>query len=157
MLTDYQHGLFVLGCFAQSEISLLQYFYTYSSRQSQEQQRGMIEERCKNWLNLLEQQQKPGFGLNHQAREGWGRFSVVPTLQRPNIFCIGLTSHWFLFYLLVILVILSVLQMHICVPWTFSAVYIAYHKLRANRNLTKSNELVNLSVTCRTKNGRIDF
>lgn len=157
MLTDYVHGLFVLGCVAQSEIPLLQYFYTYSSRQSLEQQRGTMKERCKSWLHLLKQPQKPGFGLNHQAREGWGRFNVVPTLQRPSIFCVGLTSHWFLFYLLSILVILSVLQMHVCVPSTFSAVYIAHHKLRAKRNLTKSKDLVNLSVTCGSKNCRINF
>lgn len=33
--------------------------------------------------------------------------------------------------------------MHVCVPSTFSAINIAYHKLRANRNLTKPRDLVN--------------
>lgn len=69
------------------------------------------------------------------VRDGGGS-RVVLASQTPNIFCIGLTSHWFLFYFLPIFVTLSVLQMHICVPST-SAVYITYHKLRANRNLTK--------------------
>lgn len=48
-------------------------FYIYSSWQSQEQQSGMIKERCKSWLNLLKQPRKPGFGLNHQV---WGMGEV---------------------------------------------------------------------------------
>lgn len=72
---------------------------------------------------LFQAQSKRGSGVDKTfpkrpqsqdlAHEGRGMFSVVPTLQRPNIFRMSLTFCWFLFYLLVVLVILSVLQMHI--------------------------------------------
>jgi len=46
---------------------------------------------------------------------------------------------------------------NVCVPSAFSAAFVVYHQLRANRNLTKNKDLVNLSITCRPKNCRIDF
>lgn len=95
MLIDYEH-LCWAGSHSQEYPSSTLIEPQFQAKP--EQQRGMIKESCKSWLNLLQQPQKHRFGLNHQAHEGWRRFSVVPTLQRPNMFCIGLTSHCLCFY-----------------------------------------------------------
>lgn len=91
--------------------------------------RSMIKERFKKWLNL-KQPQKTVFGLNHQAHEGWGWFSVVPSLQRSSIFCIDLISHWFLIYHCSLL---SPRNIYVC-----PQLFLQHSKLRAKRNLTQT-------------------
>lgn len=134
MLTDYEHSPFV-GLHRTLKSSSGNAFP------------GTIKERFQSCLNLPKRAPKARIWLMRE-----GGCSVWFLLYRHQI-SPAQVEQLSGFFSLCSLSLLSC-QSYKCTS-TFPADYTAYHKLRANRNLTENRDLGNLCAACRTKNCRV--